>query len=107
MQKSAASKMDDDIDDSLSDILPDLNNEKISEQLLFDSKVYHANQQFVRIQTDMIKWILSPPENRVYPQNVKNNKHAFQHNVLQYSYDKETKKNCSSVIFVMTKLVSK
>ena len=50
MQKrGVANKMDDDIDDSLSDFLPDLNNEKTSEQLLFDSKVYHANQQFVRI----------------------------------------------------------
>ena len=78
MQKrGAANKMDDDIDDSLSDFLPDLNNKKTSEQLLFDSKVYHANQQSVRIRTDMIKWILSPPESRVYPQNVKNNKHAF------------------------------
>ena len=78
MQKrGVANKMDDDIDDSSSDFLPDLNNEKTSEQLLFDSKVYHANQQFVRIQTDMIKWILSPPESIVYPQNVKNNKCAF------------------------------
>ena len=50
MQKrGATNKMDDDIDDSSSDFLPDLNNEKTSEQCLFDSKVYHANQQFVRI----------------------------------------------------------
>ena len=50
MQKrGVANKMDDDIDDYSSDFLPDLNNEKTSEQLLFDSKVYHASQQFVRI----------------------------------------------------------
>ena len=87
----AANKMDDDTDGSSSDFLPDLNNEKTSEQLLFDSKVYHANGQFTRIRTDIIKWILSPPENRVYPQHVKNNKHAFQQTVLQYSYDKKRK----------------
>ena len=81
-KKGVANKMDNDID-SLSDFLPDLNNKNTSEQLLFDSKVYHANQKFVRIQTDMIKWILSPPESRVYPQNVKNNKRAFRHNVLK------------------------
>ena len=84
--------MDDDIDDLSSYFLPDLNNEKMSEQLLFDSKVYHANKQFIRIRTDIIRWILSPPENRFYPQHVKNNKRAFQQTVLQYSYDKKRKK---------------
>ena len=53
--------MDDDINDSFSDFLPDLNNGKTLEELLFDSKVCHANEQFVRIRTDIIKWILSPP----------------------------------------------
>ena len=84
--------MDDAFHDSLSDFLPNLNNEKTSEQLVFESKVYNANQQFVRIRTDMIKWILSPPESRVYPQHAKNNKRAFRNNVLQYSYDRNTKK---------------
>ena len=65
--RDAANKMDDDIDDSSSDFLPDLNNKKMSEQLLFDSKVYHANEQFIRIRTDMIKWILLPLESKVYP----------------------------------------
>ena len=83
--------MDDDIDDSSSDFLPDLNNEKMSEQLLFDLKVSFANKQFIRIRTDIIKWILSAPENRSYP-HVKNNKRAFRQTVLQYSYDKKRKK---------------
>ena len=90
--RGASNKMDDDIDDSSSDFLPNLNNEKTSEQLLFDSKVYHANEQFMRIRTDIIKWILSPAENRSYPCNVKNNKHAFRQTGLQYSYDKKRKK---------------
>ena len=72
-KEGAANKMD----DYLSDFLPDLNTRKTSEQLVFESEVYNANQQFVRIQTDMIKWILSPPESRVYPQHAKNNKCAF------------------------------
>ena len=75
--RGASNKMDDDMDDSSSDFLPNLNNEKMSEQLLFDSKVYHANKQFIRIRTDIIKWIFSPPENRSNPQHVKNNKHTF------------------------------
>ena len=92
MQYSGTSnKMGDDINDLSSDFLPDLNNEKTSQQLLFDSKVYLENKQFVRIRTDIIKWILSPPENIFYPQHVKNNKHAFWQMVLQYSYDKKRK----------------
>ena len=90
--RGASTKMDEDINDLSSDFLPDLNNEKTSEQLLFDSKVYHENEQFVRIRADIIKWILSPPENRIYPQHIKNNKRAFQQTVLQYSYDKKKKK---------------
>ena len=90
--RGASNKMDDDINDLSSDFLPDLNNERTSEQLLFDSKVYHANKQFVRIRTDIIKWILSPPESRFYPQHVKNNKRAFWQTVLQYSFDKKRKK---------------
>ena len=97
--------MADDIYESSSDFLPDLNNEKMSEQLLFDSKVYHANEQFVRIRTDIIKWILSPPESRVYPQHVRNNNCAFRQTVLQYSYDKKTKKLFKRHI-CMTRLVS-
>ena len=74
--RGAANKMYDNIDDLSSDSLLDLNNEKCQNNL-FDSKVFHANEQFVRIRTDIIKWILSPQENRFYPQHVKNNKHAF------------------------------
>ena len=65
--------MDEDIDESSSDFLPNLNNEKTSEQLLFDFKVYHGNEQFIRIITDIIKWILSPAESRSYPAHVRNN----------------------------------
>ena len=100
--RGASNKVDDDIDDSSSDFLPNLNNEKTSEQLLFDSKVYHTNEQFVRIRTDVIKWILSPAENRSYAQHVKNNKRAFWQTVLQYSYDIK-RKNCSKSIFAMTR----
>ena len=69
--------MNDDIYESSSDFLPDLNNEKMSEQLQFDSTAYHANEQFIRIRTNIIKWILSPPESRFYPEHIKNNKRAF------------------------------
>ena len=79
-------------EDSSSNFLPDLNNDKTSEQLLFDSKVYHANEQFVRIRTDIIKWILSPAERRFYPAQARNNKRAFRQTVLQYSYDQKRKK---------------
>ena len=70
-------KVDEDVDDLSLHFLPNLNNEKTSEQLLFDCKVYHANEQFVRIRTNIIKWILSPAESRSYPAHVRNNKRAF------------------------------
>ena len=63
----------------------------MSEQLLFDSKVYHANEQFMRIRTDIIKWILSPAENRSFPWHVKTISVLFG-KLLQYSYNKKRKK---------------
>ena len=103
--RGASNKMDDDIDDSSSDFLPELNNKKTSEQLLFYPKVYHANKQFARIRTDIIKWILSPPESRFYPQHVKNTSVLFCRlycNILMIKKGK----NCSRGILVMTRLVS-
>ena len=103
--RGASTKVDDDINDLSSDFLPDLNNEKTSEQLLFNSKDYHANKQFVRIRTDIIKWILSPPENRIYPQHVKNNKWLFGRLYCNIPMIKKGK-ICSRGVFVMTGSVS-
>ena len=55
------------IDDSASDFLPDLTEEKPFEQICFDEKVKKANERFVSIRKDIIRWILSPDDNRSYP----------------------------------------
>ena len=52
------------IDDNSSDFLPDLTEEKTFKQISFYEKVKKANEKFVSIRNDIIRWILFPPENR-------------------------------------------
>ena len=48
--RAASNKMDDDINDSSLDFLSDLNNEKTSEQLLFDSKVIMQTNNLLELE---------------------------------------------------------
>ena len=80
------------IHDNASDFLPDLTEEKTFEQICFDKKVNKANERFVSIRKDIIRWILSPDDNRSYPKSAKSNKHAFKQNAKKYSYDSIMKK---------------
>ena len=43
--------------------LPDLNNEKSGEQIVFEQKVFRCNEAFVRKVNDLIKWHKSPMMN--------------------------------------------
>ena len=47
--------------------LPDLNNEKTSEQIVFEQKVFRANEVFMKLHQDIINWYLSPTDKRSYP----------------------------------------
>ena len=80
------------IHDNASDFLPDLTEEKTFEQICFDEKVNKANERFVSIRKDIIRWIFSPDDNRSYPKSAKSNKHVFKQNAKKYSYDSITKK---------------
>ena len=40
--------------------LPDLNNDKTGEQIMFEQKVFRANETFIRVHQDIINWYLSP-----------------------------------------------
>ena len=57
--------------------LPDLPNEKSGDQLVFEQKVFQANEAFKRVHQSIINWFLSPQERRVYPKIAANNKNAF------------------------------
>ena len=80
------------IHDNATDFLPDLTEGQTFEQICFDKKVNKANEKFVSIRKGIIRWILSPPDNRSYPKSVKSNKHAFKQNAKKYSYDSIMKK---------------
>ena len=40
--------------------LPDLGNEKDSNQLLFEQKVFRANEIFIEVNEALIRWFKSP-----------------------------------------------
>ena len=75
------------IDDNSSD----LTEEKTFEQISFNEKVKKANERFVSKRNDIIRWILSPCENRYYPKSAKTNKCAFKQNAMKYSYNSAMK----------------
>ena len=80
------------IHDNATDFLPDLTEGKTFEQICFDQKVNKANEKFVSIRKDIIRWILSPHYNRSYPKSIKSNKHAFKQNAKKDFYDSIMKK---------------
>ena len=43
-------------------ILPDLNNEKSGEQIVFKQKVFRCNEVFVRKVNELIQWHKSPTD---------------------------------------------
>ena len=66
---------------------PDLPNEKSGDQLVFEQKVFWANEAFKRVHQSIINWFLSPQERRVYPKTAANNKNAFHAKCKSYVYD--------------------
>ena len=70
------------------DFLPDLPDEISSEQLVLQQHVFRANEVFVKKHNDILKWLNSPPELRVYPSDAQQNKHAYKKKASLYSYDK-------------------
>ena len=69
--------------------LSDLPDELSGEQIVLQQKVFRANEVFVRKHNDILKWLNSPPEFRVYPKDAQNNKHAFKKLASSYIYDKK------------------
>ena len=72
-------------------VLPDLGNEKMTEQLVFEVKVRRSNIEFRRRKEDIIRFMLSYQECRLYPQSAKQNKRAFRKKVERYTKNPEKK----------------
>ena len=70
------------------DFLPDLPDEISGEQLVLQQCVFRANEVFVKKHNDILKWLNSPSEFRVYPSDACQNKHAYKKKASLYSYDK-------------------
>ena len=62
-------------------VLPDLGNQKTTEQLVFEAKIRRSNMEFRRRKEDILRFMLSDPESKLYPQSVKRNKRAFRKKV--------------------------
>ena len=73
--------------ESGNEYLPDLNNEKTGEQIVFELKVKRSNGTFINKMEDVIKWLTSPSENRVYPKSASTNQHAYKNVAHQFTYD--------------------
>ena len=68
--------------------LPDLPNEISGEQLELQQKVFRANEVFMRKHNDILKWLNSPEDCRVYPKEAQKNKHAYKKKASSYIYDR-------------------
>lgn len=67
--------------------LPDLDNQRTIEQVIFDNKVFDKNYKFVITHNGIKRWFESPPENRFYPIFAVKNKCAFRKKVKNYEYN--------------------
>ena len=57
--------------------LPDFNNEKTGEQIVFEQKVFRCNESFVRKVNELIKFLKSPIDFHSYPRSATNNRNKY------------------------------
>ena len=67
--------------------LPNLDNDRSCEQIVFDQKVFRANEVFMKLHQDIINWYFSPPDNRCYLKCSMRNKNGFRMRCHNYVYD--------------------
>ena len=69
--------------------LPDLGNEISGEQLVFEQKLFRANEAFIRVNQEIIAWFQSPELSKSYPKSCLNNKNSWQRQMKIYAYNRE------------------
>ena len=70
-------------------ILPDLPDELSGEHLMMQQRVFRANENFIKKHNDIIKWLNSPAECRVYPTHAWNNKTYYKKIASNYMCDRK------------------
>ena len=70
-----------------SEFLPDLGNELTGEQLIFEHKVYRANEAFTKLVEEILAWFNSPVHNKCYPKSRMKNKNSWHRQMRKYSYN--------------------
>ena len=71
--------------------LPDLKNEKTGEQIVFEQKVFRANEAFRHKINDLILWHKSPSECRQYPEKLQTNRCTYRKHAHLCEYDAQKK----------------
>ena len=77
--------------------LTDLKNERTGEQIVFEQKVFWANEAFKCRMNNLILWHKSPMECRQYPEKSQANKCTYRKHAHLFEYDKHKKVLCKKV----------
>ena len=84
----ASLKMASETKDDEDAFLPNLPDEISGEQLMMQQRVLRANEIFIKKHNEILKWLNSPPESRVYPMHAqKKYKTAYKKKASNYIYD--------------------
>ena len=67
--------------------LPDLGNEKDSDQILFEQKVFRANEKFIEVNEALIRCFKSPEDKQECPKVANRNRNAYKSKAKNYIYD--------------------
>ena len=71
--------------------LPDLDNEKTGEQIVFEQKVFIANEAFIWKVDGLINWHNSPSDCQAYPNEWNNNRSSIKRHAHLFEYDSKEK----------------
>ena len=71
--------------------LSDLDNEKTGEQIVFEQRVFRANETFRQKVNCLINWHISPSESCIYPAEWNKNWSSFKRHACLFEYDSHKK----------------
>lgn len=70
-----------------SEFLPDIRNEKPSELVAFDQRVFRLNEKYIKNINEIIAWHQSPAESMKDPSMWKSNKTSLKLKAKRYAFD--------------------
>ena len=75
------------MEEEAENFLLDLDNEKTWEQIVFEQKVFRANEAFWWKVNGLITWHMSPSDCCIYPQEANNNQSSFKRHTGLFEYN--------------------